>query len=75
MSCVLRVYNVPNDKTQQQLAEEFNKYNITIDSVELVMKNNTEHAGYALVSFDNENDMQSFASNFQKLRHDLVIYK
>jgi hypothetical protein len=70
----LRVYNIPADKTEEVISNEF-KSIVDCQQVQLVMKNDNEHAGYAYVDFAIATDMDNFVLHFPKLRHDLVIYK
>jgi len=75
MSLRLRMYNIPADKTQHQLLQEFDSITPTPVKLQLVMKNDTEHAGYAFLEFDTQTDYDNFVGHYPKLRHDLVIYK
>ena len=78
MSLRLRMYNIPINKTEQQLLQEFNSVTsntATPVTLQLVMKNDTEHAGYAFLDFETQTDYDNFVGYYPKLRHDLVIYK
>lgn len=75
MSLRLRMYNIPADKTESQLLQEFDTVTSKPTRVQLVMKNDTEHAGYAFLEFDAQTDYDNFVGHYPKLRHDLVIYK
>lgn len=66
---ILRMYNIPLSKTDTELSQEFLKYSVPF--IKVIFTNNV---GYALIEFESEQDMNSFAQYFNKLRHDLVIY-
>lgn len=71
----LRVFNVPETKTREELELEFSHLNISIVSLTLPMKTEQNNAGYAVVEFENDSDKSEFARHFPVLRRDLVIYK
>jgi hypothetical protein len=75
MSIILRVFNIPESKTKNELESEFSILDIPIVSITLPMKTEEINAGYALVEFENEETKSKFAAYFSILRHDLVIYK
>ena len=75
MSLRLRMYNIPADKTENQLRQEFDNITPAPIKLQLVMKNDIEHAGYAFLEFDTQPDYDNFVGHYSKLRHDLVIYK
>jgi hypothetical protein len=65
----LRIYNVPSDKSETELTDEFSRVG-TFASIKF-----TPQSGYAIVSFDNRADFDTFAAKFPKLRQDLVVYR
>lgn len=75
MTCKLRVFNVPESKTKNELELEFSHLEVPVVSIVLAKKTDELNVGYAIVEFENENDKSLFAQNFPILRRDLVIYK
>jgi len=71
---VLRMYNIPVSKTDEELNTEFLKYTVPFVKVTLARKTNMDSAGYAFIEFESQQDLDNFAKNFNKLRSDLVIY-
>jgi len=71
----LRMYNIPADKSEQQLLQELGDLIPKPIRIQLVMKNESEHAGYAFLEFDTQTDYDTFVIRYPKLRHDIVIYK
>ena len=71
---VLRMYNIPLTKTDNDLNQEFLKYTFPFIKVTLAKKTNMESAGYAFIEFESQQDLDSFSQHFNKLRNDLVIY-
>jgi hypothetical protein len=70
----LRVYNVPTEKSEEEVHNTLSKAG-TFAKLRLALKSDTENAGYAVVEFDSQHELDVFASCFPKLRKDLVIYK
>ena len=74
-SLLLRMYNIPADKSEQQLLQELGALIPKPIHIQLITKNESEHAGYAFLEFDTQTDYDIFVSRYPKLRHDIVIYK
>jgi hypothetical protein len=64
----LFLYNVPQDKNQNDLAGEFNYASLIFSSCTL-------HNQMAIVSFETQEDFYSFSSHFQQLRDNTFLYK
>ena len=72
---ILKMYNIPLSKTEKLLKLELSKVPVEFKKIILARKSLTESAGYANIYFNNESDLNEFASYYQKLRRDLVIYR
>lgn len=73
-SFVLRMYNIPVDKSEDDLSLELTKIPVQFDKLTLARKSDGSSAGYALLAFPTQESLNEFAMNFQKLRSNLVIY-
>jgi len=64
----LFLYNVPQDKNEYDLAGEFRH-------IDLSFHDCTLHNQMAIVSFETQEDMNSFCTHFQQLRDNTFIYE
>lgn len=71
----VRVYNLPSNKTEEVIRQEFETLEIPMKSVNVPLRPDGLNTGYAIVEFDTLEFMQLFKQNFNVLRHDTVIYK
>lgn len=71
---ILRIYNIPDYKSKEDLELEFK---LKGDYKVLVMgaRGDKPNNSYGLIEFNSEEEMNNFANHFHKLRKEVVIYK
>ena len=70
---ILRIFNIPDYKTKEDLELEFKlkgDYKVFVMGV----KGDRLNSSYGLIEFNSEDELNKFALNFHKLRKDVVIY-
>jgi hypothetical protein len=70
---ILRIFNIPDYKSKEDLELEFKlkgDYKVFVLGARGERANNS----YGLIEFNTEEEMETFASKFHKLRKDVVIY-
>lgn len=71
----LRLYNVPHTKSQTDLINEFLGRGLAFSSVSLEQKPDGSHAGYAVINFHTESDLEQFTQLYPRLRKNISVYK
>lgn len=66
----IRLYNVPSTKTESELVEEFRNMELDFSTVTF-----SELAGFALIEFQCDKDVESFCKHFPRLRKNISVYK
>lgn len=70
---ILRMFNIPDYKTKEELELEFRvkgNYKVFV----LGVKGSRLNSSYGLIEFNSEEELNKFALHFHKLRKDVVIY-
>jgi hypothetical protein len=70
---ILRIFNIPNYKTKEDLELEFKikgDYKVFV----LGARGDRLNSSYGLIEFNSEEELNKFALHFHKLRKDVVIY-
>jgi hypothetical protein len=70
---ILRIFNIPNYKTKEELELEFN---IKGEYKTFVLGGRGErlNSTYGLIEFNSQEELDKFAIQFHKLRKDVIIY-
>lgn len=69
---VLRMYNIPSSKTENDFQLEMTKVPIQYQRCVL---SSTPSVNDAKIYFETQEQLDEFASYFQKLRRNIVVYK
>lgn len=70
---ILRIFNIPDYKSREDLELEFSlkgTYKVFVLGVRGQKPNNS----YGLIEFNTQEELEHFASQFHKLRKDVIIY-
>jgi acetyl-CoA acetyltransferase len=70
---ILRIFNIPDYKTKQDLELEFKlkgDYKVFV----LGARGEKLNSSYGLIEFNSQDELDKFALKFHKLRKDVVIY-
>lgn len=70
---ILRIFNIPDYKSREDLELEFQlkgSYKVFV----LGVRGNKPNNSYGLIEFNSQEEMDNFASQFHKLRKDVIIY-
>jgi hypothetical protein len=71
---ILRIFNIPDYKTKEDLELEFK---LKGDYKVFVMgaRGDKPNSNYGLIEFNSQEELDNFASYFHKLRRDVIIYQ
>lgn len=72
----VRLYNIPSNMTLPDLETKLTDLSLVYNSLALPTKPNdpSQHLGYALVTFNDQQSFDAFANAFHKLRHNILSF-
>lgn len=70
----LKIFNIPEHKTQSELENEFGQI-ASFKRFIFMSKTPTTNSAYGILELEHDEDLDLFVSKYIKLRTDIVVYR